>query len=155
MLRSHLYVKPPAPPPPLECIRGQHACSNFLGERGIYLGDSLGKISRKSPGKGVLFVIANGNSGVEVMGNKHRGAGVKPPHMTHLRWLSQNGMGGGYLWQLWGLGGNHRACTTSKNVTKKTTKKNKKKIKIKIKILPHRPWNCHVYPIQKCQHFAV
>ena len=84
--------------PPLECIRGtvifffcslSHIqCSHFLGNRkGYILGDvySLGKISRESPEKGVLY----NNSlilekmgvylspeigrfrGLQVMGNKH------------------------------------------------------------------------------------
>ena len=46
---------------PLECIRGPHARSHFLGKGG-YFGRSLGKISPNSQEKGVFFfVIANGN----------------------------------------------------------------------------------------------
>ena len=95
---------PPPPPPPLECIRGLHVCSHFIGDRGMYFRRSLGNISRESPGKGVFFVIANGNQyprqgyisfleqgggGVQVMGNEHRHPLI--------------------LWQ-WGAGVQSKAC---------------------------------------------
>ena len=45
------------PPPPLECMRGPHAHSHFLGERGYFLAGVSGNL----PGKEGVFVIANGN----------------------------------------------------------------------------------------------
>ena len=49
------------PGPPIESmIRGRMHVPIFSG-KGAFFGRSLGKISRGKPGKGVFFVIANGN----------------------------------------------------------------------------------------------
>ena len=48
------------PGPPIECMWGPHAHSNFLGKGGIF-GRTLGKISRENPEKGCFFVTANSN----------------------------------------------------------------------------------------------
>ena len=57
-----LFVSGPhPPPPPLECMRGPHAYSNFVGGRGYFLAVVSGRFPEKTWKRGCFFVIANGN----------------------------------------------------------------------------------------------
>ena len=84
---KYLRLEFSPPPPPLQCIRGLHVYSHFLGKVSIFLG-SLGKVSWENQERGCLICNCQwwpmpeigdisfpemGGGGVQVMGNEHIG----------------------------------------------------------------------------------